>query len=412
MKKGFSLLLALLLLAVPMLGIADISELPTERLMPLLVDEGNLLTDEEEIAFLAELERISSEQKCDVAVVIPRTLGGKSATAFADDYYDLNGYGYGSTKDGILLMVCMEERDYATSTAGAAQDWFDDATLYNIENAFVPLLSEGKYLEAFETFATRCERVLNNVDRREVLYLDDVAGFLNETDRNVVLRTLESNSHVAGICDIVVLTVPSLGGQSASEYASGLFSSGVYRHGSGYDKVALVVDRDAGMCYCVTDSTANRYFTADNCASLEQDAATMLSNGDAAGAFRQFASSAYRIISAFNGQNGSPTVERHGVQIFSFFRFVIAAFVGLIVTLNVTNALKNQLKSVKTQSEAANYFVQNSLHLTESQDLYLARHVTSTPRVTETRSGGGGGHSGGSHFSSSGISHGGHSGKF
>ena len=90
-----------------------------------------------------------------------------------DDYYDANGFGYGTTKDGILLMVCMEERDYATCTTGAAQDWFDDGTLYDIENAFVPLLSAGKYFEAFSTYASRCERVLQGVDRREVLYLDD-----------------------------------------------------------------------------------------------------------------------------------------------------------------------------------------------------------------------------------------------
>jgi uncharacterized protein len=54
----------------------------------------------------------------------------------------------------------------------------------------------------------------------------------------------------------------------------------------------------------------------------------------------------------------------------------------------------------------------NSMQLTEQQDLYLYANVTKTPRQTDSGRSGHGGGGGGSHFSSSGISHGGHSGKF
>ena len=176
-KTMLSLLLATLLL-LPALAFADIGDLPTERQQPLLVDEGDILTDSEEASLLAMLERISAEQKCDIVIVVPRSLGYKSATEYADDWYDLNGFGYGSTKDGILLMVCMEERDWATSTAGAAQDWFDDYTLERIESRVVSNLSNGAYYDAFTAFAEGCEQTLQGVDRRPVLYLDDAAGWL------------------------------------------------------------------------------------------------------------------------------------------------------------------------------------------------------------------------------------------
>lgn len=168
-KTMLSLLLATLLL-LPALAFADIGDLPTERQQPLLVDEGDILTDSEEASLLATLERISAEQKCDIVIVVPRSLGYKSATEYADDWYDLNGFGYGSTKDGILLMVCMEERDWATSTAGAAQDWFDDYTLERIESRVVSNLSNGSYYDAFTAFAEGCEQTLQGVDRRPVLY--------------------------------------------------------------------------------------------------------------------------------------------------------------------------------------------------------------------------------------------------
>ena len=44
------------------------------------------------------------------------TGGGKTAEAYADDYYDYNGYGYGENDDGLLLLVSMGEREWAITT--------------------------------------------------------------------------------------------------------------------------------------------------------------------------------------------------------------------------------------------------------------------------------------------------------
>ncbi len=81
---------------------------------PLVVDDADLLTDIEEIVLLDKLGEISSRQGMDVVVVTTDSLGGKSPMAFADDYYDYNGY----AEDGILLLISMEERDCWISTAG------------------------------------------------------------------------------------------------------------------------------------------------------------------------------------------------------------------------------------------------------------------------------------------------------
>ena len=36
------------------------------------------------------------------------SLNGKTATKYADDYFDYNGYGLGNEKDGILLLISMK----------------------------------------------------------------------------------------------------------------------------------------------------------------------------------------------------------------------------------------------------------------------------------------------------------------
>ena len=409
-KTMLSLLLATLLL-LPALAFADIGDLPTERQQPLLVDEGDILTDSEEASLLATLERISAEQKCDIVIVVPRSLGYKSATEYADDWYDLNGFGYGSTKDGILLMVCMEERDWATSTAGAAQDWFDDYTLERIESRVVSNLSNGSYYDAFTAFAEGCEQTLQGVDRRPVLYLDDAAGFLTETEKITVERTLESTSHVGWRCDFVVLTANGLAGQTPSDYVNGVYAAGDYRHGTYDDKVVLLVDREQGKCYCLAAGEASEYFTTDDLHELETTAASRLSGSDAAGAFTGFAKDAYRKIEAYNIEH-TPTTPTRSFELLSGPRAFLASIAGVLSGLFTALGLKNHLKSVKGQTAATSYLKKNSMQLTAKEDLFLYRNVSKVARSTDS-GGRSGGHSGGSsHFSSSGVSHGGHSGKF
>jgi uncharacterized membrane protein YgcG len=60
--------------------------------------------------------------------------------------------------------------------------------------------------------------------------------------------------------------------------------------------------------------------------------------------------------------------------------------------------MKGQLKSVRMQNQANNYLKAGSMHLTASHDLYLYRHVSRTPRQTNSSSSGsrgGGSRSGG-----------------
>lgn len=60
-----------------------------------LVDEADLLSDAEEKDLLSKLDEISERQKCDLVIVTVKDLGGKTPEAFADDYFDYNGYGQG-----------------------------------------------------------------------------------------------------------------------------------------------------------------------------------------------------------------------------------------------------------------------------------------------------------------------------
>ena len=149
--------LSLALLLFPLCA-ANAQTIPEERQMPRLVDDADLLDSTEEILLEEKLDEISERQQCDIAVVTVNGLSGKSPTAYADDFYDYSGYGYGVNNDGILLLVSMEDRDWAITTCGNAIDVFTDAGQEYIVAQFRPDLSGGRYYEAFDCFAEQCDR--------------------------------------------------------------------------------------------------------------------------------------------------------------------------------------------------------------------------------------------------------------
>lgn len=134
--------------------------IPDERLKPRLVDGYGLLAEGERLALLAKLDEISERQRFDVAVVTTYSLNGKTSTQYADDFFDYNGYGVGDSRDGILLLISMEERDWAISTHGFGIPAFTDAGQRYLTSQILPDLSAGNYAVAFTHFADLSDKFL------------------------------------------------------------------------------------------------------------------------------------------------------------------------------------------------------------------------------------------------------------
>lgn len=123
-----------------------------------VIDDAGLITEEQEEKLQNKLEDINDKYDSDVVIVTVDSLGGKSSEAFADDYYDYNGYG----SDGILLLISMEDRDWAISTKGFGIKAFTDAGQGFLVKQFKPSLSNGDYYKAFDTYADWCDDYLQH----------------------------------------------------------------------------------------------------------------------------------------------------------------------------------------------------------------------------------------------------------
>ena len=166
-KRLFAILFTTILILAAVLPVSAEEEMPSERLLPRLVDEADLLTDEEEAGLLEQLDEISERQECDVVVVTVNGLDGWSAMEYADDFYDYNGYGFGEEKDGILLLVSMEERDWYISTCGYGITALTDAGIEYVADEFLPMLSDGDYSDAFEKYAQLCDSFITQAKTGE-----------------------------------------------------------------------------------------------------------------------------------------------------------------------------------------------------------------------------------------------------
>lgn len=143
--KKFSCLLACLFL---ILAFSAAVKAAPDR----LDDSAELLTFQQEASIEQQLNKVSQEYGIDVVIVTTDSLGGKSAQAYADDYYDNGGYG----EDGVLLLVSMRYRDWSVSTSGKCERAFEDSALDAVEEEVIPYLSSGDYDEAFSRFAQLC----------------------------------------------------------------------------------------------------------------------------------------------------------------------------------------------------------------------------------------------------------------
>ena len=113
-----------------------------------LADEANLLSGSEAENLETRLNETSDKLDIDIVVVTTDSLEGKTSVEYADDYYDDHGF----SEDGILLLVAMEDRDYAISTSGTVRDVFTENVIYSLEDEFLPELSSGDYSQAFSDF--------------------------------------------------------------------------------------------------------------------------------------------------------------------------------------------------------------------------------------------------------------------
>lgn len=217
MLKQLTGMIAAVLLAVSSFPIEAMAAGGFAREYERLMDMADLLTEEEEEELIATLDEISERQNLEIVVVTAENLEGYSdGQEYTDDLYEYCDFGYGDGRDGIMLLLDMDGRDWYISTQGYGITAFTDAAITYLGNEMKEDLSAGNYAAAFRIYAADCDQMItraragNPFSKKDLpheplsplvllicLVIGLVAGFITVNSMKAKLKTVHSQKAAA-----------------------------------------------------------------------------------------------------------------------------------------------------------------------------------------------------------------------
>ncbi len=168
MKKCFSLLLILLLLAL--LPVTALAEETGETVFPYVLDNAGILTESQRSSLEARAAELSEEHGCKLYIVTVKDHSEFNPDVYEAakgifKYYDL---GYGEGKDGVLLLLSLDERDYSfvghgdkgETICGYESSWL-------VEDEFLDNFRGDDWYGGFSDYLEACGRQLTKLESGE-----------------------------------------------------------------------------------------------------------------------------------------------------------------------------------------------------------------------------------------------------
>ena len=241
---------------------------------------------------------------------------------------------------------------------------------------------------------------------RQLPRLVDDADLLDNGEEEELLEKLDEISERQE-CDVVVVTVDSLEGQSPRDYADDFFDYNGYGMGNRDDGMLLLIAMDSRDWYISTHGFGVTAIKDAGREYMSEQFLPDLSGGYYYDAFCTWADLCDDFLT--KAYTGEP-YDRGNLpgEGFSGGHVLLSFGIGIVIAFCVTLGMKSQLKSVRPQNSAANYVREGSMQVTEHADIFLYRKLN-RPAKPQNNGGSSGSRT---HTSSSGRSHGGGGGKF
>ncbi|MCQ2508135.1 MAG: TPM domain-containing protein [Dorea sp.] len=126
---------------------------------PKIIDQAMLLTYSQTEELTKVLDQLSQKHKSDVTIVTLNSINGMDSEDAAWSVYQEAGFGQGQNADGVILLISMEERDWAIVASGASQEAFNEDAREHIADVILSNLSAGNYYDAFAEYGNLCDEM-------------------------------------------------------------------------------------------------------------------------------------------------------------------------------------------------------------------------------------------------------------
>ena len=122
--------------------------------IPLVYDEAGLLSEEEHVELLEQVNALREKTGWDIFAVTTSNANGKSSRDYADDLYDAQT---DVDSDGVLVLIDMDNREICISTAGEAIRYLEDERIENILDDAYYYVSDGDYADCLSEMLSGVE---------------------------------------------------------------------------------------------------------------------------------------------------------------------------------------------------------------------------------------------------------------
>ena len=237
----------------------------------------------------------------------------------------------------------------------------------------------------------------------------DGAGLLSNSDISALEDQIAKVTDIYEM-DIVILTVDTLDGKRAQDYADDYFDENGYGLGANNSGILFLIDMGSRSWAVSTAGEAIRAVPDSRIDSIMSAVQSELSSGRYAQAFTSFVTNVEQAFKSHASAAEDPDYDPYDPNLSyeeetSFGEMLlISVVIGAVVAGIALLVMRSKMNTAKAQSGAKDYMTEGSFLLYQHHDIFLYSRTTKTPKPDNN--------SGGSHRSSSGRSHGGRSGRF
>lgn len=148
--------------AQPYASVSAETEAYADPELDLVSDSAAILTQAEAATLEEKAQKISETYKCNVYIVTVDDYSayGNSVYEAAKTIYQTYHLGYGTEKDGVMLLLSMNDRDYSLIAFGYGNTAFTDYGKEQLEEEFLDDLGDNEWAEGFSDYLDKSAEML------------------------------------------------------------------------------------------------------------------------------------------------------------------------------------------------------------------------------------------------------------
>jgi len=175
-----------------------ILSIPSVNESEKIYDFANLFSNSEEVELYNKVTEFINNSDLDMVIVTIDDNPRYSAMNYADDFYDYNYFGKGSTHDGILFLIDMDTREMWISTTGSGQLMYDDYRIDKILDSTYSEIAKEKYYECADAFIDKASYYYNLgiPDSNENAYINEYGDYIYDEEEDI-------------LANIIIIIIPS-----------------------------------------------------------------------------------------------------------------------------------------------------------------------------------------------------------